>query len=169
VVNVTSRKPTEEEIAAMETLINADTIINGSIVSKNALRIQGTVEGDVSTTSAMDVSGDITGKVVAKELNLNGGTVEGNVNCVEQMTMDSSSMILGDISAKELVLDGKVKGNVNVGGSITIKANSIILGDISASMLQMEQGSTVCGKISITSNEKKLDESLFVRKKKQDE
>lgn len=166
VVKEKPKKTLEEEMAAMETLINAGTIINGSIVSKNALRILGTVEGDVSTTSAMDVSGDITGKVVAKELNLTSGTVEGNVNCVEHMTMDSDSMILGDIAAKELVLDGKVKGNVNVGGAVIVKSNSVILGDIAAATIQMEQGSTVCGKISITANDKKIDENLFTRKKK---
>ncbi|MCD8362907.1 MAG: polymer-forming cytoskeletal protein [Lachnospiraceae bacterium] len=55
---------------------------------------------------------------------------------------------------------------VNVGGSVIIKSNSVILGDISAATIQMEQGSTVCGKISITSNEKKIDDNLFVRKKK---
>lgn len=101
VVKEKPKKTLEEEMAAMETLINAGTIINGSIVSKNALRIL--------------------------------GTVEGNVNCVEHMTMDSDSMILGDIAA---------------------------------ATIQMEQGSTVCGKISITANDKKIDENLFTRKKK---
>lgn len=75
-------------------------------------------------------------------------------------------MILGDIAAKELVLDGKVKGNVNVGGAVIVKSNSVILGDIAAATIQMEQGSTVCGKISITANDKKIDENLFTRKKK---
>jgi cytoskeletal protein CcmA (bactofilin family) len=165
VVKAEPKNNSEEAIAAMETMINEGTIITGSIVSKNALRILGTVEGDVSTTSSMELSGDVTGKVVAKQLTLKEGTIEGDVNCGECMNMDSGSLILGNVTAKELTLDGKVRGNIDVKDALTVQANSVVMGDIAAATIQMEQGSTVCGKVSITASEKKVDESIFARRK----
>lgn len=152
--------------AAQVTLIQADTIITGSIMSKNALRLLGTVEGDVSTTSELNLSGDITGKVVAKSINMLDGVIEGDVKCGGNLNMDSDSLVLGDITANSMVLDGRVKGNLTVNEHLKLNAHSIIAGDITANTIQMDNGASVAGKVTIVSETKKVDDTMFARRKK---
>lgn len=158
--------PTVDPASSQVTVIQNDTIITGSIVSKNPLRVFGIIEGDISTTNELYLSGDVTGRVIAKGVNMTDGVVEGDVNCTGDMVMDSSSLVLGDVSANQMVIDGRVKGNIVVENHLKLNAHSVVAGDITANTIQMDNGASVAGKLTITSEAKKIDDDMFARRKR---
>ncbi len=64
--------------------------------------------------------------------------------------MDRDSLILGDISAQYLDLNGKIKGNVDVGGKAEFKTDAVILGNITASTITVLDGATIQGYVNTT-------------------
>jgi cytoskeletal protein CcmA (bactofilin family) len=89
---------TTERGSSSATLISAGTIVNGDLVSDNDLRIDGTINGNVSCTA----------KVVVGP----SGYVEGNI---DGQQADITGKVLGNIKAKELL---QLRGSCNVQGNI---------------------------------------------------
>lgn len=151
----------------LETVIQTDTIINGSIISKHRLNILGDVSGEVSTASDLKISGDVVGSVtVMGSLDMMGGVIEGPLSCKGDVHMNSSSLVLGDIVGKNVVVSGRVKGSITAEENLQILSDAVVLGDLEAETVQLQQGSTVNGKIIIRTKEKSFDdETLFARHK----
>ena len=76
--------------------------------------------------------------------------MQGNVASKGQVKMDRDSVMLGDINAQYLDLNGKVRGNIDVSGKAEFKTDAIIFGNINASTITVLDGATIQGFVNTT-------------------
>ena len=91
-------KKHEDEIGVLETLIGHETVFNGTISSKNSIKIDGTLEGGIGDANGVivgengQVQGDINAKIV-----IVGGKVTGNITATHNLEILSEAQVYGDI------------------------------------------------------------------------
>ncbi len=132
------------------TIISRNTIVNGSIRSFANVNIDGSVEGDVKITKNISVTGKIVGDIECNNSVMAGASMQGNMASKGQVQVDRDTIILGDISAQYLDLNGKIKGNLDIGGKAEFKTDAVIIGNITASTITVLDGATIQGYVNTT-------------------
>jgi cytoskeletal protein CcmA (bactofilin family) len=103
-------------------VIGEGTLVEGNLSSGGDLRIDGTVHGDVSTTSkcVLGMSGKIVGNINAKSFDLSG-TVNGNLVVSELLLLKSSGKIYGNIKTDKIVVEngGEFNGSCTMGNALS--------------------------------------------------
>lgn len=103
----------------IDTLIGADTVVDGDVAFSGGLRVDGAINGNVSASGAK------TGTFVLSER----GRIEGA------------------ISVSHAVINGTVVGPVRAGEYIELQAKARVTGDLSYKTLEMHIGAVVEGKL----------------------
>ena len=116
-----SRKKESSPISANSiNVIGADTIIEGNIISKGDIRIDGQLIGSIKTSAklVLGTSGKIEGDLEAKSADIQG-SVKGNISVSEVIYLKASCKIDGDIKTGKLVVEagGEFNGKCIMGGS----------------------------------------------------
>lgn len=132
------------------TVISRNTIINGNIRSFANVTIDGSVKGDVRITKNISVAGKVVGDVECNDSTMTGASMQGNLASKGRAQMDRDTIILGDITAQYLDLNGKIKGNVDIGGKAEFKTDAIVMGNITASTITVLDGATIQGYVNTT-------------------
>ena len=105
------------------TIVSRDVKIEGKVTSPGNIRIDGEIQGDIFCESNITIG---EGAIVTGQVNANvitvGGKVSGIVRAKDNLILDSKSNLIGDIFAKNLVIDegAKFDGKCKTGGSIDI-------------------------------------------------
>lgn len=133
-----------------QTVISRNTIIEGNIRSFANVNIDGSVKGDVQLTKNAAITGKVIGNVECNNASLSGSQMQGNITSKGQVKFDRDSLILGDISASYLDMNGKVKGNIDISGKADFKSDAYIIGDINVSTLTVLEGATISGHVNTT-------------------
>ena len=90
-------------------LIPKGTIINGNIEITGKLDMYGTMNGDIQSTDKVNIYGsNINGNIKANELNAKDAFIEGKIDCTEGVDVRENTVVLGDISAKNLMEQSRV-------------------------------------------------------------
>lgn len=108
----------EPKIGGVETVLGAGSDFRGQITAKGSIRIDGRIEGNVSSEEAVIigergmVKGNISGKTV-----LISGKVNGNVASAKRLEITPTGQLQGDIHTPRLVIaEGVIfKGNCDMG------------------------------------------------------
>ncbi len=98
----------------METVIGPQSEVEGKIISKASLRIDGRFKGDIEAKDTVMV-----GKT---------GYVEGNIKANKVIVIGE---IVGNVICKgsiEILSTGKLKGDLKLGGKISVEEGGILLG-----------------------------------------
>ena len=132
------------------TIISRNTIIDGNVRSFANINIEGSVKGDVQITKNANLSGKVVGDLECNNAVMTGSSMQGNVLSKGQVKLDRDSLILGDIAAQYLDMNGKIKGNVDIGGKAEFKTDAIIFGNINASTITVLDGATIQGFVNTT-------------------
>ncbi len=116
-----SKKETHQ-MGRLETIIGPDSVFQGNIKTKGAVRIDGKLEGNVTESVGIvvgdhgQVTGDLNGKVI-----IVGGKVSGNITAQESLEILSKAQVYGDIHTALLSIgEGAIfEGNcvMNTAGS----------------------------------------------------
>ena len=87
-------------------VIESSTKIVGDIISKADFRIDGNVEGNITTTGKVVVgqSGKITGKLSCSNADISG-SISGHILISETLSLMSESYIQGDITTDKLSVE----------------------------------------------------------------
>ena len=87
-------------------VIESTTKIVGDIVSKADFRIDGIVEGNITTTGKVVVgkSGKISGKLNCSNADVSG-SISGHIQISETLSLMSESYIQGDITTAKLTVE----------------------------------------------------------------
>jgi cytoskeletal protein CcmA (bactofilin family) len=87
-------------------VIESSTKIIGDIVSKADFRIDGVVEGNITTTGKVVVgaSGKISGKLNCSNADVSG-SISGHIQISETLSLMSESYIQGDITTAKLSVE----------------------------------------------------------------
>ncbi|MCR4685875.1 MAG: polymer-forming cytoskeletal protein [Lachnospiraceae bacterium] len=88
------------------TVVGADTVVEGTIITKSSVRIDGTLIGGVSAEGVVILSrnGKIKGNIMAENIVV-AGVVEGNMQIREKVNVEPTGEIYGDITTKSLLID----------------------------------------------------------------
>jgi cytoskeletal protein CcmA (bactofilin family) len=88
----------------IETVIGADTELEGNVSTRQSLRVDGKVKGEVKAVSVIvGEFGVVTGDVTAANVTISG-KVKGNISARESIELLPKAQILGDIRTVKLVI-----------------------------------------------------------------
>ena len=92
----------------ISTIIGMSAECNGDFTADGAIRIDGTINGNVVVTDTVIVgaSGCINGDIHAQKVVI-GGEVYGNLDVPEKVELTSTARLIGDITTNGLVIDEK--------------------------------------------------------------
>lgn len=112
--------------AQVSTFVGADTRVEGTIITKTSIRIDGQVVGGVITDETVILSkkGQIQGNVIADNIVV-AGVVNGNLQIKDRTNIEPSGEVYGDISTGRILIDEEsiFQGNcsMNLGNRNAIK------------------------------------------------
>ena len=113
--------------ATAANVIQNGTEINGQVESAGNIRIDGKLQGTLTTKAKLVVgnSGEILGDVFCQNANIEG-KIEGRVEVAGQLYLRATARIDGDIVTKKLVVEegAQFNGSCQMGAKIQ-KANLI--------------------------------------------
>lgn len=132
------------------TVISPGTVIVGDIKSDSDIEMLGTVTGNINTTGNVKITGKQIGDVQCTNIDLSACQVRGSLSTSENISIDSDSVIVGDIKCGNLSVDGKLKGNIHAMGNVSCQSNSVIIGDITSTTISVSGGAKLCGKMEIS-------------------
>ena len=94
------------ESDTIDTVIGASVIIGGPILSKHAIKVDGTVNGSVKTKANLFVGPNsaINGDIQGKDITI-CGRVNGNVVARSRIIITSKAHVAGNMSMEHLVVD----------------------------------------------------------------
>ena len=101
-----SSKENYEENIPIISVISERSVIHGSIDNAKAIRIEGTIIGDIeqANTVLIGTTGVIKGNVNTKKL-IVFGHIEGNVLASESVSIKCSGQITGTLNTESLSMD----------------------------------------------------------------
>jgi len=106
-----------------------DVAGSGYSVIDNAL----TVAGDIDTSGTIRID----------------GRVEGTLHRADTLIIGAGGVVNGNIEAREVVIGGELKGNLVATVRVEIQTSATVCGDIRAAAVQLIEGGSVHGHISI--------------------
>lgn len=111
----------------IDTVIGESVIVDGPLSSKKPLKIDGIINGSVTTKSNIFIgpNGTVNGDIQGKDVTV-CGKVNGNVSSARRLIITSKAVISGNMSMEHLVIDEGALFNGNCTmmiGSAPIKEN----------------------------------------------
>ena len=104
---------------SIDTLIGADTRIDGNVFFSGGLRVDGAIKGDVTEPNASPST----------------------------LILSESGRIEGAVIASRVVINGRVIGSVKASHFVELQAKSSITGDLYYKSLEMHTGAVVEGRL----------------------
>lgn len=154
--------PIQEEVPA--TVISRSMVIVGEITSSGDIDIYGDVKGSVKTDGDIKATGKVVGDMAGNGFTLNGCTIQGNITAQGHVVIGINTVVVGDIIADSIKLNGKVKGNLTIAKMSEFLENALLAGDVRSQTISMSQGAKLHGNVSValdsTQSEKEFD-SIF--------
>jgi len=99
-------KKNNETDGLMNTIIGQDTVINGTLDIKGALRVDGTVKGKIICSDCVTVgSTGIVEAEIEAETAIIAGKMFGNVVTSEKIELQAKCEMEGDLRTKSLVIE----------------------------------------------------------------
>jgi cytoskeletal protein CcmA (bactofilin family) len=118
-----------EPEGAMNTIVGKGTKIEGSMEVSQSIRIDGAFKGSLKATDTLIVgsTGELSEVTVSVKNAIIGGKISGNVVASNKVTLESTSRLEGDLTAKLLVIEegALFSGNCKSGDQLNIPRQDI--------------------------------------------
>lgn len=147
--NINSYENTYGQPAASTTVISKETSIVGEIRSSSNVEMAGTIQGNIDTTGDIKLCGKVIGDIKGNNIDLIAGEVQGNIIAGATLTIDSDSVVVGDTSAGNILMDGKQKGNMQVESMADFQSNALLMGNVTTARLAISEGARLQGAIRV--------------------
>ena len=139
--------PIQEETPA--TVISRSMVIVGEITSSGDIDVYGDVKGSVKTDGDIKATGKIIGDLSGNNFTLNGCTVQGNIIAKGNVMIGLNTVVVGDITAENIKINGKVKGNLSIAKMSEFQESALLAGDVHSQTISMSQGAKLHGNVSV--------------------
>jgi cytoskeletal protein CcmA (bactofilin family) len=106
-----------DSIESFDTLIGADTRIEGRMVVNKSIRLDGTIEGSIESSTDTQVT----------------------------VAIGHSGLVHGDVRAHRVLVNGQVDGNIYAREKCELHETSKVKGDIHYGLLGIEHGAEILG------------------------
>ena len=130
-------------------IIPKGTVVNGNIEINGKLEMYGMINGNICSDERVNICGDVTGNIKAKDVYTKDSFIEGNIECEEGAVVRENTVVIGDISAENLMIDGAIKGKLDIKGMVTVGDKAIVESDIKAKSIQVNNGAALNGHCSL--------------------
>jgi cytoskeletal protein CcmA (bactofilin family) len=114
-----SQKSMSSTSEKFDTLIGRTTTIQGNLIVRDSLRIDGKVLGNI----------------------------ESAADCKITVAIGPTGEITGDISAHRVMVAGKVSGHIHAAERVEFQKDSVVQGDVSYGSIAVEHGAKLSGLI----------------------
>src|SRR5213075_3486936 len=92
-----------------------------------------TVTGDLETDGALRVD----------------GRLEGSIHRADLVVIGEGASIVGDVTAREVIVGGSVTGNIFAAQRTELQSNGIVAGDIRSAAILIHEGGVVQGRLFV--------------------
>ena len=108
--------------------------------------------GEISTLLGKDA--EVKGAIKTQGSMRIDGTVEGELASAKTITIGSTGVVQGDITAENIIISGKVTGTLTARSRIILESTARLEGDINASRLAIAEGASFRGRSNTGENAK---------------
>ena len=115
--NKTKKMNSSDSIESFDTLIGSATRIEGRMVVNKSIRLDGTIEGSIESSSDTQVT----------------------------VAIGHSGLVHGDVRAHRVLVNGQVDGNIYAREKCELHETSKVKGDIHYGLLGIEHGAEILG------------------------
>lgn len=100
------------ELSVSETYIGPDVMVKGDIILKSSLRIDGTLNGNISEAKFVMIgkTAKITGNISCEKCKLEG-EVNGNIYALESAQLAETSVLNGDLKTASVSVETGARFN----------------------------------------------------------
>ncbi len=154
-------RPIEPEDSSELTVISRNTVVTGNIRSFANMSIDGNIKGNIDTTKNIDLNGNVEGNLTCNNASMRIAQVKGNLQMKGSVSMQSDTILVGDLNSTYADINGKIQGNIDVAGKAEFKKDSVIFGDISASLITVAEGAVIKGYVDTTFLSKEESKNIF--------
>ena len=99
--------------------------------------------------SVFDAHMSVTGDVETDGAIRIDGRLEGSINRADLVVIGEGASIVGDVTAREVIVAGAVTGNIFSKQRTELFSNSIVAGDIRSAAILIQEGGVVQGRLFI--------------------
>lgn len=90
---------------ALDTLIGEGIIIEGRVVAKTSIRIEGAVHGDIECAGDVTLGSSAVAKSIVSARNVsNSGVIHGSITAKERLSITKTGQVFGSVCAASLVI-----------------------------------------------------------------
>jgi cytoskeletal protein CcmA (bactofilin family) len=108
--------------------------------------------------ATIDKSMEVNGDVIGSESLYIDGKVKGTINLTgSRVTIGRNGRVLGNISAREVVVLGEVRGDINANERVDLRSEGSLTGDVIAQHITIGDGAFFKGIVDI----QKLDQENY--------
>jgi len=95
----------DDKAGPIESVIAPETTVQGNLRSAHAIRILGSVEGDIESRgrAKIEKGGEVQGNITAADVIVNG-TLEGDIEAAGQVELGPESRVVGNIKAAKIAI-----------------------------------------------------------------
>ena len=115
-------KKVAEEMTQSSNNIGKGTVLDGNIETYGNIRIEGKVNGDITTKSkiVLGPTSHVVGNITAQNAEIEG-EMKGKLSVADQLLLKPSAVIHGDILTNKLIVDSGAKFNGGCQMGVSIK------------------------------------------------
>lgn len=104
---------------------------------------------DVKGVTVLHASTTVRGDVETEGVLRVDGRLEGSIVRAESVVLGAGGAIVGDVSARQIIVGGTIQGNVSAGTKLEIQPTGIVTGDIRTVSIVIHEGGVVRGQIMV--------------------
>ena len=140
----------------MTRISNGMTVI-GNIDSEEAIFVDGKVNGNITTSADVGINGLVTGDIAGRNIHFQNAGVRGTTIASGSVTLGKNAVIVGDVTAEELSIDGKIKGTARAFNKVVLESNSLVSGEVISNGISIRDGARISAAITITNTDVEED------------
>ena len=138
-----------ERVVLDETsVITAGMVVTGDLNTEGSVDVAGTVNGNIDVFGKLNITGYVNGNSKAAEIYAENAKINGQVVSEGAVKIESSTVIIGNITATSAAIAGAVKGDIDVKGPVILDASAIVMGNIKSKSVQINNGAVIEGMCS---------------------
>ncbi len=144
---MTQMQPVANSAQNRSSIIYEDMCMNGNIDTQGSVEVYGSICGNIKAAGSVMIQGYVEGDIMAGDIFLTGdhGEIVGSSVSGNRMQIDAGCVVIGNVRAGDLVVEGAIKGDVDVAGRVYVKSTAIIMGDIISKSVIIEEGAAIEG------------------------
>lgn len=143
------RNEAERKPSYGKSIIAAGTTFEGNISTHGDLDITGEFKGNVYADGKVTLMSRMTGNIKAGSVVVTGCELNGDLAVAGTVEMDQSAVVLGNISAKNIICAGKVTGDLDIKDTLTLSDCAVVNGNIKMGTMSVAKGAKISGKIDM--------------------